>query len=1381
MRWKTKVSVLSILLLCTSVLLASSAPDDKALTSKDGAVFGAAAADTPEAAKELVRTEPKDVPSGDGSGGRQGGDTCATATVIPSVPYSDTGTTVGYVNDYDSGVVTGCPYSGSTALDVVYSYAPAADITVDISLCTNSAYDTKVYVFVDACPSAVLACSDDACSTPSFPSAYVSKILGAALTAGHTYYIVIDGYGSSSGAYTLDITPAVPPPGCPPGSLFSQPVEMVSWTGANSDQAGGYRIYDNYTVIGQICDIHWWGINAFFNGTSWAECVKDPEQFEIAFYADNGSGQPGSVVCGPYTVTPTKVDTGLTFGTYNLYYYSVPSLLPCCTLSSGWVSIMGLPNGQSCWDLWAAAVPGSGGSAWQENLTTGAFTAQTYDMSLCLTGEYEPSFGACCDDSTGMCTDNVELQNCLPPLRFAANTACGDLDPPCGLVTGACCHPDDTCEITTQAACTDLWLGAGTTCDQCPCIVPCPPEGIAEPEPCGTNQDGGCNSTPPVFAPINCGDTVCGTIYTTTSTRDTDWYELVLTAPSTLTWAVEAEFPVVAGLIEQNVCGLPGCGNITGYISPYATGAECSPISVTSACLPAGTYYLFVSHQDYPNFPCGTQNDYTATLTCEPCEPAFGACCYPDQSCADLPECACTGFYMGDGTECDTTECPIFPDECEDALDVGPLPATVTGDNTTATTGVQRTCVTSGPYRELWYTVTGTGNTMTASTIGGATWDTKLQVWCGDCDYLICVTGNDDSGGLQSLVTWCSSAGTTYYIVIGGYSTTAAGPFTMTVTDDGVPCTGAINCTIPTGACCVDGDCFVYTAAECAAASGSYGGDGTTCDPNPCGTGACCLWPSGECQDLSQVDCIDAGGNYQGNGTMCATTSCPTPGDTCEEPYVVVLPADLGVLFADTTCGRGNEYSNTCMGSYDGGEDMIFEVIVEEPLCVNITLDANNIYGAMAIDDTCPLGVGTNDCIAKAVTSADPDVITNLTLAAGTYWLQVDVWPSPTCVDFTLRFVECPPPPENDLCDDATDILALPYSQTGVNLPLATDDTNASPTCDATACTAANNGVWYTYTPDEDCTAAIVVSGGSLVTSIWTGPDCYNLTQVLCSDPDSFTIPLTAGTQYWILVSAYTCPADPTFLMNFSMDCQPPPPNDDCVTAEPLSVPGEVIVDHRFATDDPESTATCTTGALNQAVWYSVIGDGTTYTASTCNPGGSYNDTKLQVWCGDCDALHCVMGNDDMSTACGISTLRSRVIWCTRPGATYYIAAGGYSTNMGVIDLTVTSDGVPCTTADPACPGLCGDFDVDGDVDVNDFWTFMAAFGKCSGDPGYNPAADLDGDGCVTLVDYQMWIQCYRDANGGRNPPIQKWLKHPPTDRPRPTFGAGVSPALGGS
>ena len=33
----------------------------------------------------------------------------------------------------------------------------------------------------------------------------------------------------------------------------------------------------------------------------------------------------------------------------------------------------------------------------------------------------------------------------------------------------------------------------------------------------------------------------------------------------------------------------------------------------------------------------------------------------------------------------------------------------------------------------------------------------------------------------------------------------------------------------------------------------------------------------------------------------------------------------------------------------------------------------------------------------------------------------------------------------------------------------------------------------------------------------------------------------------------------------------------------------------------------------------------------------------------------------------------------------------------------------------------------------------MSTLGKCKGEPGYLEEADLDGDGCVTFYDYQLF------------------------------------------
>ncbi|MHC4687643.1 MAG: hypothetical protein ACYTEW_25550, partial [Planctomycetota bacterium] len=42
-------------------------------------------------------------------------------------------------------------------------------------------------------------------------------------------------------------------------------------------------------------------------------------------------------------------------------------------------------------------------------------------------------------------------------------------------------------------------------------------------------------------------------------------------------------------------------------------------VNITTECLPAGTYWLFVAPQDFDNLPCDSNSDYVATLTCQGC------------------------------------------------------------------------------------------------------------------------------------------------------------------------------------------------------------------------------------------------------------------------------------------------------------------------------------------------------------------------------------------------------------------------------------------------------------------------------------------------------------------------------------------------------------------------------------------------------------------------------------------------------------------------------------------------------------------------------------------------------------------------------------------
>jgi hypothetical protein len=199
----------------------------------------------------------------------QGGDTVGTAFVIGSLPFSDSGTTAGYVDNY----APNCGFAGG-APDVVYSFTTASTVAVDIALC-GSVYDTEVYVYQDSVGN-IIGCNDDSCGLQS-------QLLGLTLTGGHTYYIIVDGYSNSSGAYTINVTANTPCiVACPSGGLLE------------GEPVCGDNYYDSY------------------NGG----CNSVPPVFSPLPLAN------GAVVCGQYG---GFFYNGLSYRDTDWYQISVPS------------------------------------------------------------------------------------------------------------------------------------------------------------------------------------------------------------------------------------------------------------------------------------------------------------------------------------------------------------------------------------------------------------------------------------------------------------------------------------------------------------------------------------------------------------------------------------------------------------------------------------------------------------------------------------------------------------------------------------------------------------------------------------------------------------------------------------------------------------------------------------------------------------------------------------------------------------------------------------------------------------------------------------------------------------------------------------------------
>ncbi len=361
------------------------------------------------------------------------------------------------------------------------------------------------------------------------------------------------------------------------------------------------------------------------------------------------------------------------------------------------------------------------------------------------------------------------------------------------------------------------------------------------------------------------------------------------------------------------------------------------------------------------------------TCTASPCP--VGRCCYNGgASCADVMQLECT-FLGGtwDGTKtCTANPCPLsIPggSDCATAVPA-PVPSTITGTTVGGADndpGTQCALGSADPYEgfntapDKWYLISGTGNTITVSTCAATGYDSQIAVYCGPCTGLNCVAGNDDAAcsfsGVRSTASFCSQLGNTYYVVVDGWGS-ASGAYELSISDNGTPCTGAVNCS-PLGRCCyteVTGApaCADVTAAECEILGGEFNAT-ATCESAPC-YGSCCYIIHGEgfCNDesacadgITAAACATLSGVWTAGGS-CAGQACPPAPRPCT-CSCELYPYTHGIHAADATTYPILDVTVN---------DFVINVPAEYHITdINVAIDAIHTFdGDVEIRLTSPLG-----------------------------------------------------------------------------------------------------------------------------------------------------------------------------------------------------------------------------------------------------------------------------------------------------------------------------------------------------------------------------------------------------------------------------------------
>jgi hypothetical protein len=332
------------------------------------------------------------------------------------------------------------------------------------------------------------------------------------------------------------------------------------------------------------------------------------------------------------------------------------------------------------------------------------------------------------------------------------------------------------------------------------------------------------------------------------------------------------------------------------------------------------------------------------------------------------------------------------------------------------------------------------------------------------------------------------------------------------------------------------------------------------------------------------------------------------------------------------------------------------------------------------------------------------------------------------------------------VCDSATTIVTLPFSDTG-QLDLI-DNCEGLP----------YNDVFYVFTAPTTADYLIDMCGSysDSYLRVWLDGVCCTGNYVT-EDDSCFNnsldprmhISLTAGQTIYLECGLYNQSSRRRAYALHVEEIIPPPLNDVCGGAIPLTVPSETFESTVNATVDV-APACGTAGIVTaKGVWYTVVGNGHLYTATTCGDRTLF-DTKISVYMGSCDQLICVDGNDDDAN-CG---LRSTVSWCAVSDVTYYILVHGYNAAAGNFLLGLTS-GEVCSVTDCESMPLCGE---PAEVELNntcpppESQTVLTCDGTVYGKICMFVAADHDFWKVVVPPYSILYVAQYDGENCGTNP-----------------------------
>jgi subtilisin-like proprotein convertase family protein len=1247
---------------------------------------------------------------------RVAGDSCGDAIPL-TVPALTTGNTCGYLNNYDYA----CPYTGSLSPDAVYRYTSPANQQVTFGLCRSS-YDTKLYIYDGVCSGTPIACNDDADPCIGALGPFRSILPCVLLQAGHTYYVVVDGYGGACGDYVLEAGI------CPPCTLTCQAgdsiecAEVPDTSHFRLDCDGGCNnVVPSYGTIqcgDTVCGLGFTYVrqSSDFRDTDWYRfTIPQRSRLKVTVYPEF-SVQVGilDTLCPPSVAywqfgsscDTVEVSTGcVDAGTYNVWVgpssfngvpmpltYRVALNCEVCPPGTDCIEPLTLSPGATLTEQTTCNYGNDYDSTCLGDWDGGEDIL--YQVSISQTGDYalwmDPHGTAWCGfllddhcppDGPGACTALFVNYGAgplgFPEVPLVADTYYLMVD----TRPEPYCIPEFDVSVGRVYSCVTC---QPTDCTEC--------AETADSTNASLDCDGGCNNAghggENSFGEIYCGQTVCGSAFTYvhqgSTSRDTDWYEFTLFEYDTVRAHAVGEFPLQLNLLRID----SGCSGITNLDVAYV--AACDTASVSDTCLEPGTYVVFVAPSVFQGIPYPL--DYRVWLNCSPCPP---------------------------GQDCHS---PI------DITDATTVPAQTTQG---LLNDYHNTCLDNYDGGEdiiFKWRVTEEGDYKVKLNPYSTTWTGILLDDNCPPDVSGCIASHTSSVvGAHGISCRHLTAGTYYVMVdnwpppafIPNFDLTTGRCYTCVAPQQGdvvecaeiadssnarLDCDGGCNQvdvrfdTITCGQT-MAGRCFTYVVGTSEYRDTDWFRFDVTA-PESVHVSASAEFPlqvlivrllndsctltilySGFAQACSTLElttaCLDTGAYvfwigpsvYGGipdpaDYRMTMTClPCGTPGQDCANAISI---SDDTTLLNQTTCGLDHDYEWSCIGPYSWGEDILYRWTVTQEADYTLWLNPHDSgWTGIVLDDHCP--PDTEECIASHSSRADfSHGIACQHQTPGTYYIMVDTWPDPDCIpEFDLSITTASVP-ANDHCADAA-VVMVPSTTYGTT-KCATLDT--IPDCpDAVEAP----GVWYqivgtgnTITASLCSTATRWDSKLSLFTCGCDSLHCEGGNNDYCGLYSHAQLSWCSrtGEVYWLLVHAeYNSMGD--FRLDVSDDglaCTNParcPCWDSTLTA-----PGQISGNTLGASND------CETRPSEDVIVKVLIPSAGLWSFSLC---GSSFDTYLYLnldCCGDF-----VASNDDLP--CNNQWSAQSSVCVSLPVAgVYYAHIEGYTPSAaGPFTLTVQPAG----------------------------------------------------------------------------------------------------------